>query len=74
MTAEQTNESRPFRQAITLTVPNVISAILDSPFLRLKISTGTLAEDGKTVTTKRGAIEVNRADAQPGQKVVVYET
>jgi len=74
MSIEQSGEFRPFRQANPLTIPNVIGAILDSPITRTRIRIGTLAEDGKTVMLKQGTLQVDRADAQPGQRVVVHET
>ena len=73
MGVEQKEGFQPFRQASTLSIPNVINAFLDSPIARTRISIGTLAEDGRTVMTKRGTVQVDRAEARPGQKVVVYE-
>jgi len=74
MSIEQNGEFRPFRQANPLTISNVIGAILDSPINCTRIRIGTLAEDGRTVILRQGTLEVNRADAQLGQRVVVHET
>lgn len=73
MSVEQKGEVSPIRQASTLSVSNFAYAVLDSPVFRMRIRIGRLAEDGKTVITKRGTILVDKADAKPGQKVVVYE-
>ncbi|OGM56599.1 hypothetical protein A3E46_00910 [Candidatus Woesebacteria bacterium RIFCSPHIGHO2_12_FULL_46_16] len=73
MSAEHIDRPGAFRQAIPLSIPNVFYALFDSPVLRPRIKFGTLSGDGKTVIVRNGNIQVDRADANPGEKVVVYE-
>jgi hypothetical protein len=73
VTAEQETRLRPLSIADLFNVPNLIYAVLDSPMFHARISVGVLSEDRKTVRTRKGPIVVDRADAEPGQKVVVHE-
>jgi len=73
MSAEHKDRPTAFRQAIPLSIPNVFHALVDSPIFLPHIKFGTLSEDGKTVLIRGGHIQVDRAEATPGEKVVVYE-
>jgi hypothetical protein len=73
MTVELKGKPEPLRLALSLNLLNLVHAVLDSPLVATRIRIGTLAEDRSTVITRGGTIRVGRADALPGEKVVVYE-
>jgi len=70
---EQGNRPKPILTANPYNLGNLFFAVVDSPIFRTRIHIGTLDSDGRAVKTKKETIKVDRANAQPGQKVIVHE-
>jgi hypothetical protein len=74
MTPENRGNDPSFIYALPLNLENAIESVLDTPVGKIKngIHIGTLKNDN-TIVVKGSVIKIDRALANPGEKVITHD-